>query len=188
VSSESHPLHPAIVHFPITFIVSAQLLDIAYGLTTHPSTAKVVSSAYDLKPYLSDIARLGNIATIVGIITAVPAIISGIVELLKLFNRQAYADKLRRSNGNAKALAQQTHPKVTTAVIHAATIYIVVAGMVYNWWTRSGNPMKAPSEVNVLVSALTAPLFSLSGYLGSHLVYNYGVGVDATAVWPKKEQ
>jgi uncharacterized membrane protein len=188
VPRESHPLHPALVHFPLAFIFSAQVLDITYGLTVHPSTAKYVASAYDLKPYLGDLARLGNLFTILGLLSAVPSVSSGIWELLKMLNRQAYTDKIKRSNGSAKALAQQTHPKVTTALIHAATMDLVVLGMAYNWWTRSGNSMKAPSEINVLVSALTAPLFGLSGYLGAHLVYNYGVGVSATAVWPKKEQ
>lgn len=156
-----------------------------YGLTTHPSTTKYVSSIYDLKPYLSDFARIGHLFTILGLLSALPSIISGVWEFLKLLKRQRYADKVRRSNGNAKALAQQTHPKVTTTLIHAATMDIVVAAMAYNYWTRSSNAMWAPSETNVLVSALTAPLFALSGYLGAHLVYNYGVGVDATAIWPK---
>jgi len=182
----SHPAHPAVVHFPLAFLFTAQLLDISYLAATHPSTSASVARIYDLKPFLSDIARLGHLLMLFGVIFAIPAIATGALEMVKLMDRQAVADKLKNSN-NKKAVVAKTHPKVKVAFLHAGLMDLVAISMGYNWWIRRSNPGVAPNDLNVMISAAGAVLLSVAGYLGSSLVYTHGVGVDMAGMWAKKE-
>ncbi|KAF2675422.1 hypothetical protein BT63DRAFT_450407 [Microthyrium microscopicum] len=184
---EAHPVHPALVHFPLTFFLSAQLLDVTYGLATHPSTSQTLANIYDVKPYLTAISHYGNLATILGLLSAIPSVTSGIYELLKLLNRQRYTEKIKRSD-NAGQLNKETHPKVKIALAHAATMDLVIAAMAYNWWTRSANSMSAPSGTNVIISALMLPLFVFGAHLGGTLVYGHGVGVDMGRLYANKQE
>ena len=86
------------------------------------------------------------------------------------------------------SVAKRTHPKIKVAFAHAAMMDLVIAGAAYNWWSKSSAKAYAPTDVNVLLSAVTAPLLSYSGYLGSKLVYDYGVGVDMRGSWARRKR
>ncbi|KAF2436438.1 hypothetical protein EJ08DRAFT_147007 [Tothia fuscella] len=173
----SHPIHPATVHFPIAFLMLSNFLDITYGAATHPSTSKLLHAIYDFAPFLADIARFSHYLNIIGIITAVPAVATGVSQLLDMIKKQDLANKLQKSE-NKTAVVQRMHPKLKVAFIHAALNDIAVAGSVYNWWTRSTLVGNAPTNLNVILSAALLVGISFSGYLGGVMTYDYGVGVN----------
>jgi len=176
MSSDSHPIHPATVHFPIAFLSLAYALDILYGLSTHPSSSKLVASIYDTAPFLGDIARFSYYLSILGIVTGIPAILTGGAQLMEMLKRQDLANKLQKSQNKA-ATVQKMHPKLKIAFLHAAMNDVAILGTGYNWWTRRTIAGNAPADTNVYISA--GLLFSLlfSAFLGGKLVYEHGVGV-----------
>ncbi|TID16430.1 hypothetical protein E2P81_ATG11857 [Venturia nashicola] len=176
MSSDSHPVHPATVHFPIAFLSLAYALDILYGLSTHPSSAKIVASIYDTAPFLGDMARSSYYLSLLGVITGIPAILSGGQQLMGMLKKQDMANKLQKSQ-NKSATVQKMHPKLKIAFLHAALNDVAIVGTGYHWWTRRAIAGNAPTETGVLVSA--GLFFSLlfSAFLGGKLVYEHGVGV-----------
>jgi uncharacterized membrane protein len=178
-----------LVHFPIAFLSSSQILDTTYFLTTHARTAPLVASIYNIKPYLSDITRTSHLFLALGLLTAVPAIITGGYEITQLLSRQAVADKIAAADGaqGKKKVIQQTHPKVKMAFLHAIVMDIVVAGAAFNWWSRRSAPAGVPSDLNVLIAAVTGFFFMGAGSLGAQLVFNHGVGVHAAGALKKQQ-
>jgi len=151
-------------------------LDVGYGLTTHSSTASLTKSIYDATPFLGEMARFSYYLSILGLITAIPAVISGGIELMGLLKRQDLAAKLQKSQNKA-ATVQKMHPKMKIAFAHAALMDASVAGTAYNWWTRSTAAQNAPATVNIYISGALLMTLLFSASLGGKLVYDHGVGV-----------
>jgi uncharacterized membrane protein len=151
-------------------------LDIVYGLSTHPSSAKIVASIYNTAPFLGDIARFSYYLSILGILTGIPAVLTGGAQLMDMLKRQDLANKLQKSQNKA-ATVQKMHPKLKIAFLHAALNDVAIVGTGYNWWTRRASEGNAPANTNVFVSV--GLLFSLlfSAFLGGKMVYEHGVGV-----------
>jgi uncharacterized membrane protein len=172
----SHPLHPATVHFPIAFLSLSYGLDIVYALSTLPATAGIVRSLYNIAPLLGEISRFSHYLNIIGIITAVPAVLTGGQQLLGMIKRQDLATKVQKSK-NKSATVQKMHPKMKVAFLHAALNDVAVFGSVYNWWSRRNVVGYAPSDTNVLLSVNMLVALLASAWLGGLMVYEYGVGV-----------
>lgn len=168
----SHPVHPALVHFPIAFLSLTYGLDTLHGLAT-PLSMPIFR---DLKPYLVDISRASHYANILGILTTLPAIVTGSAELIGMYRSNGLYEKVKRES-DGQVVQSQINPKVALAVSHAALNDISLAISVYNWYTRRNVPDFMPSNANMLLSALALPGLMLSGYLGGAMVYKYGVGV-----------
>jgi len=184
-TSGGHPYHGAFVHFPIAFLMTAQAADIVYGLTTHGATSAFTKSVYDVTPYLGDIARFSQFLNILGLITAIPATITGGLEFYKLLQRQDVPAKLK--NGDSTEVAKKSHPKLKVAFTHAILNDIIIAAAAYNWWTKSQTKAAAPEGLNILISALSLPALAFSGYLGGKMVYEYAVGVNLRGAWSTKK-
>ncbi|KAE9974414.1 hypothetical protein EG327_008785 [Venturia inaequalis] len=176
MSSDSHPIHPATVHFPIAFLSLAYALDIVYGLSTHPSSAKIVASIYDTAPLLGDIAKSSYYLGILGIVTGIPAVVTGVQQLLLMLKKQDLATKLQKSQ-NKSATVQKMHPKLKIAFLHAALNDVAIVATGNNWWTRRSIAGNAPTDTGVLVSAGLLSSLLFSAFLGGKLVYEHGVGV-----------
>jgi uncharacterized membrane protein len=183
-------LHPYIVHFPLTFFLTTQALDILYGLTMYADTSSFNQSIYDARPFLTDIARMSHTLNILGLVTAIPATVAGGLQFVKLVQQQDVPGKLKDAGSADEKLgvAKRLHPKVKTAFLHAILNDIVIVGAVWNWYSRRRNVMNVPSGVNVLVSAVSAPLLGFAAFLGGKLVFDYGVGVSLRRYWSSKEE
>ena len=175
--SESHPLHPATVHFPIAFLSLSYFFDILYGLSTHPSTASLARLAFDFTPFLGDMARLSHYLNILGLLTAVPAAATGGMELMAMIQRQDLVNKLQKSQ-NKSAAAQRMHPKLKIGFLHAALNDLAIVGSGYNWWTRRAAIGNVPANINIALSSVLMFSIFFSAYLGGQMVYKYGVGVQ----------
>ncbi|KAF2493391.1 hypothetical protein BU16DRAFT_528698 [Lophium mytilinum] len=159
-----HPVHPATVHFPITFTILSGLLDIFYAAATNSTTGPLILSALkkaDVNIYLATIPILSYYTNILAIVTAVPSVITGIAQLMPLVQRDGVKT-----------------PKALTGIAHAALNDLVVFGNVYNAWTRRTTTDYKPEPLNIVISgAVTFPMVLISAYLGANLVYKYGMGV-----------
>ncbi|KAF2737012.1 hypothetical protein EJ04DRAFT_488691 [Polyplosphaeria fusca] len=160
----SHPKHPATVHFPITFATLTGALDALYYASAHPSTAPLVASTcktlqIQLNPAV--LPTLSYYTTLLLLITAFPAVITGALELMPLIQRDGFSTR-----------------KAQTGLLHAMLNDTMVFGAAYNFWTRRTELGYVPSTTNILISsAFALPVTFLAAYLGGSLIYDYGMGV-----------
>jgi len=171
VGSNSHPLHPATVHFPITFLLASSILDIvtfislASPILVYPLIKIFTSNTIAFIYYTSALSYASLVA---GILTSMPALITGIIEL--------YAMTSGFQNLSLSTLQQNS--KIRTTVIHAGLNDVAVFAAAYNWWTRRGIEGYKIEPANVFVSVMLLGGILYSAYLGGSLVYTHGVGVQ----------
>ena len=67
-------MHPATVHFPLTFLSAAYTLDTVNGLAQRYRALAV------LAPYLADVSRFSYVCHIAGLLTSIPSFTSGTAE------------------------------------------------------------------------------------------------------------
>lgn len=167
VGKNSNPVHTALVHFPLTFVFTASLLDITTFLSNgHTETfTKIISP--DHIPVLNSISYFSTVAAL---LTSIPTLITGVAEGYNLiFHSGIDSDNLKRG---------KLHPTVKMAILHAWLNYFSVAGAVYNWLTRRSVQGYSSRGRNVIVSGLILGTMGYAGYLGGTLVYARGAGVQ----------
>jgi len=163
--SASPPVHPATVHFPIAFLSLAWGIDILYAATTKLSLSFLTSS---LSTSLPDLARASHYLQALGLITAIPAVLSGAQQMLKM-----------KSSGQAFEADNQTmKPKFKLTLSHAALNDIALATTAYSWYIRRDQVGLLPTDANLAISAMVLPLLLFSAKLGGTLVYNHGAGIN----------
>jgi len=186
VGENSHPMHPATVHFPLTFLMTASFLDIVTyvglksPLVIYP-LIRLFSPAANYPTHSDEIAFLGYVSlasyfsTVASVITSAPALVTGVAEGYALIS----ANGLDLSN-----------PKVRTTITHASLNDLAIGLAAYNWYTRRGVDGYAINGVNAAISAVMFLGTAYSGYLGGGLVYARGVGVQrqGSGAELKKEQ
>ncbi|KAF2092412.1 hypothetical protein NA57DRAFT_50342, partial [Rhizodiscina lignyota] len=153
----SHPLHPATVHFPITLLFLSYALDITQQfpfLTTFPIVG----------PFLRDInpPKTSYYLLSVGLLSAIPATLTGGMELFYMMQRQDLFNKL-----------------LYMALIHAAVNDFCIMGSAYSLWTRRSTKGYEPDVGLVIMSALFGFFMMGAASLGGQLVFDHGVGVVA---------
>ncbi|OCL14588.1 hypothetical protein AOQ84DRAFT_21549 [Glonium stellatum] len=159
-----HPIHPATVHFPVTFIIVTGILDTFYAAASSPATAPLIQStlkSLGVQFYTNSIPIFSYYTTLLALITGIPAIITGGLEVMPLIQRDGL-----------------NTPKARTAVVHAMLNDLSLFALAYNWWTRRAMNDFAPSTTNLMISGMLAlPVSTYAAYLGGSLVYDYGMGV-----------
>ncbi|KAF2196632.1 hypothetical protein GQ43DRAFT_467033 [Delitschia confertaspora ATCC 74209] len=173
--ASTHPKHPATVHFPLTFTTLTGVFDLLYVLTNSPAVAPFIQAglkAAEIQIAPDALPHLSYYSTVLSILTALPAVATGIYELMPL---------IKRDGTNS--------PKARTGIMHAALNNLVLSGAVYNWWTRRHAPGFEASGTNLAISSLVAlPTVFFSAYLGGSLVYNYGMGMGKSSNKGKRMQ
>ncbi|KAK2623525.1 hypothetical protein QTJ16_007079 [Diplocarpon rosae] len=171
VGSNSHPLHPATVHLPIAFLLLASLLDML-AFTTLCSPLFVIHLTNALGPLFPTatpaavtyhLSLFSYASTVLGTLTAFPAITSGVVELYTMVS--------------ARGL-DLADPVVKTTLIHAGVNDVAVLGAVYNVVSKWKHVAFAPEAGNFLVSSGVLAGIGYAAFLGGGLVYEHGVGVQ----------
>ncbi|KAG9672491.1 hypothetical protein KCU99_g594, partial [Aureobasidium melanogenum] len=145
----SHPVHPATVHFPLTFLSAAYTLDTVYGV------ANRFRALAFLTPFLGDISRLGYICHVAGLVTSLPSFTSGSAELWELYKKGGINQKDKELT-NPKSHEDINSRSIKIGLAHGA-LNFVAAGV---------------------STVLTLPGVALSAALGGELVYGKGVGVQ----------
>jgi uncharacterized membrane protein len=176
LTSNSIQPHPASVHFPITFIALTAFIDLLNGAGTFPLTASFVTSAFgflSVPSALVDVLPLlSYYTTILALLTTIPAVVTGFLDLLPLILRDGL-----------------NTPKVRIGLTHAGLNDVATLALAYNWWTRRSLEGNAAAPINVMLSGVLAmPLMFYAASLGGHLVYGYGMGVGKSSSKQKKAQ
>ncbi|CAI6314325.1 unnamed protein product [Periconia digitata] len=114
---------------------------------------------------------LAYYSNILSIVTAVPAIASGIVQLAPVIQRDGFSSK-----------------KAQTGVMHALISDLTVFAAVYNWWSRRDTAGFLPSTTNAVVSAAVVPTVFFAAFLGGQLTYQFGMGIGGGSSSTKKKQ
>ena len=153
------------MHWPIAFLSLAYGLDALYGATTYLNTTVVYTT---LGLTLSDLTRASHYLLSLGILTAVPAVMSGGQQLVKIL----------QNGGLYEADKKTMRAKVKVAFAHAALNDLVVVASIYSWYTRRGEKGMAPKGLELLMSVVLFPVLMFSANLGGTLTYNFGVGMN----------
>lgn len=125
-----------------------------------PSLTLGAVKTLDIQVPASTLPLLSYYSTILTLVTAVPAVVTGAYELMPVIRRDGFSSK-----------------KAQAGLLHAILNDITLLGAAYNWWTRRGEAGFTPSTQNVLISAVLVPASFIAAYLGGSLVYKYGMGV-----------
>lgn len=179
LSLNSHPVHPALVHFPLAFNTLSFGLDILYGLTTVFIKPAFLTSRFSAPETLLDITRLSYFLLCTGLITAVPTIMSGNKQLVGLIKKNGGLYE-KDAQGNAK---DTMVPRIKVAIAHALMNDTVFILALISWWLRRSTEDKVnlgnvPGLLNIALSTIALPILLAAGASGAHLVYNHGVGLN----------
>jgi len=171
VGSNSHPVHPATVHFPIAFLTVANALNLLYG------TAIYLPFLFPLavdKQNTGALTIIGYFLNLIGIVASVPAILTGFAELYAMIGARGLyvADQ---ETGDKKL-----EPVVKIALTHAGLNDVAVIGAVYNWLMERHRPYEdyRPYGHQIILSGGALVMTLYAAYLGGGLIYTHGVGVQ----------
>ncbi|WRT64421.1 uncharacterized protein IL334_001353 [Kwoniella shivajii] len=167
-----HPIHPATVHWPIAFLTAAFSIS---------SLDLVPSSLYpsSILPAPSTLSVLGFYAAGAGVLTAVPAIITGVGEAYELI-RKEYKEKGDWSKvvDSAWNMKDTGGRKVKMTIKHASMNDMVVALAGYNWYRGYYYPGEPLPTTTTVLNAIALPALLYSAMLGGRLVYEYAMGIQ----------
>jgi len=135
----AHPVHPAIVHFPIACWVLGSLADLSGLFFTETAT------------------ELAGILIMLGTLLAIPAMATGVMELIKI---------------DSAAVEYQIASRHMNLILLSWTFYAVSLLLRFN------NVDSVNEWVIILLSLVGLLFLSLAGWYGARLVYEYGVGVN----------
>ncbi len=132
-----HPIHPAVVHVPLGLLLSVIVWD---GIG-HWYAPEVMST-------------VAHWALLIGLIAAVPASITGLIDLIEI------------PPGRAQKIA----------LYHMCVMMLAVMLYLVSFLMRRSAP---PDSLLILaIDAVATVTISFGGFLGGHLVYKYGIGVS----------
>lgn len=178
--TRSHPIHPAIVHFPIAFNILSWGLDITYALTTTYIKPGFLTSRFGAPTTLLDITRVSYFLMCAALITTVPAIMSGNIQLVGMIKKNGGPWE-KDATGKQKSTMV---PRIKMTITHALLNDAIFLVNLYSWWVRRGkeetswNPGKTPTQMNMIISMVLLPFLILTAKAGASLVYNHGVGLN----------
>ncbi|KAF2765465.1 hypothetical protein EJ03DRAFT_279975, partial [Teratosphaeria nubilosa] len=175
----SHPVHPAIVHYPVAFLSTAYSLDALYGLTAASQTSSLHKPLARLTPFLPQVAQFAFASHVIGIISGVPAMTSGTAEFWELYKKGGInrVDKEAVTNPG-KSGKEVVDRSITYGALHGVLNTVAFAVSSYAIYARYRIPGFVPGRASILLSGLTLPGVALSAALGGELVYGKGVGVQ----------
>jgi len=172
------PVHPGLVHFPIAFNMLAWAIDILYFATTTFKPA-FLTSRFGAASTILDMTRLGYFMLCVGLITTVPAIMSGNIQLVGMIKKNGGPWE-KDAAGKQKSTMV---PRIKATITHAIINDLVFVANLYSWYLRKDkegalNVGKIPTQTNIIISALLLPSLITSAKIGGTLVFNHGIGLN----------
>lgn len=134
-------------------------------------------------PSNGDTTRASYALLSLGLLSSVPAVVTGGRELVLMLKKQ----------GMYEADGKTVRTKVKATLAHAAANDVVLAMSTYIWYSRRAQrgggggvgEAYAPTAGVVVVETLIAALLVFAGSIGGTLTYNYGVGFQSLGA--KKE-
>ncbi|KAF2168567.1 hypothetical protein M409DRAFT_21317 [Zasmidium cellare ATCC 36951] len=169
------PVHPATVHFPISFLFLGFALDILNHVRTSlPSTLSnnLLSAA--------EMSKASYYLLSIGLISSIPAVVTGGREAVVMIAKQGMWD----SDGKTTTMK----PKVKATIAHALMNDVVIAVSTYVWYSRraaANNSLAGkvgaasaytPATWMVIAEVVVTVLMMMAANVGGVLTYNFGVG------------
>jgi uncharacterized membrane protein len=134
-----HPIHPMLVHFPIATWFLATFADIA-SVFTH-----------------EQVGWVAGVLLVIGTITALLAMITGLVELGKI---DAQSPAMKIANQHMVLI-------LTSWSCYAVSLFLRL----------NGTQLEQPGPLAIALSVAGLIVLCCAGWMGGKLVYHYGVGV-----------
>lgn len=136
-----HPIHPILVHFPIAAWFISTIGDVASLFTNE------------------QVSWVAGVLLIIGVITALFAMITGLVELGKI---------------------DQQSPAIKIANQHMMLMMISWSFYAVSLFLRlDGTNIGQPGIIAIIMSIMGFIFLCIAGWLGGKLVYEHGVGVHS---------
>ena len=167
------------MHFPIAFNTLAWGLDVLYALTTTWVKPEFLTTRFSSPSTLLDITRLSFFLLRAGLLTTIPAIMSGNIQLVGMIKKNGGPWE-KDAQGKPKSTMV---PRIKACITHAIIMDLVFVANIYSWYIRKDkegavNLGNVPSETNMIISAVLLPFLMMSAKIGGSLVYNHGVGLN----------
>lgn len=182
------PIHPATVHFPISFLFLSFTLDIL-----HSTRASLPTSLQNSLLGPHDLTSAAHSLLSLGLLTAIPAVVTGGRELITMIQKQG----MYESDGVT------VKTKVKATIAHAVAMDVLLAVSSWIWYSRrqvSEGGMDLEKSRNsddaavythstsfIVAEFLTLGLLLLGANTGGTLTYNYGVGFSSLSKAGKKD-
>lgn len=117
-----------------------------------------------------ELARISYYSLSLGLLTALPAVASGIAQATKQFKGQ----------GMHEADGKTLKPKGKAIVMHAVTNYAISGLSAYSWWSKRKAAVLTyqPETWMVGLSMLLGLMLLFSANVGHTLTYRYGTGMS----------
>ena len=138
-----------------------------------------LTSRFSAEATLLDISRLAYFLLCAGLISTVPAIMSGNKQLLGMISKNGGPWEKDEAGKQKDTMV----PRIKVAITHAVVNDVVFLVNLYSWWVRRGteatawNPGKTPQHLNFVVACCLLPALLASSKAGATLVFNHGVGL-----------
>ncbi|KAK5165927.1 uncharacterized protein LTR77_008851 [Saxophila tyrrhenica] len=180
------PIHPAAVHFPIAFLALAFGLDILHTLSgSLPST--ITKSL----PPPTDLTRASYHLLSLGLITAVPALVTGVREAVVLIAKQG----MYETDASGYGVTMRT--KVKALIAHAVANDLVMGLSLLVWYKKRANASETmlgkmgvgslgtgeatyqPATWMVVLEGLLFAGLMMAANIGGSLTYIFGIGFAA---------
>jgi len=176
--NSDHPVHPALVHFPIAFSTLSWGLDLLY-FATITFKPEFLTSRFGDSATLLDITRISYFLLCAGLITTVPTIMSGNIQLVGMIKKNGGPWE-KDAQGKAKSTMV---PRIKATITHAIVNDLVFVVNLFSWYLRKDkagavNVGKIPSNTNIILSAVLLPTLMFAAKIGGTLTYNHGVGLN----------
>ncbi|KAK7987000.1 hypothetical protein PG988_001988 [Apiospora saccharicola] len=175
----SHPTHPTLVHFPVAFLTTTYSSDVLHGAALRYGWLGAST--------LTDVARFGYASHAIGVLTALPAMTSGLAELWELY-KAGGLNRRDKELTHTRSHRDVVDSSVKLGAVHGLLNAVALGVSGYALWTRwvgergialgkSVATVAAPGRLGFWLSLLTLPGLAISAALGGDLVYSKGVGV-----------
>lgn len=153
-------IHPASVHFPIAYLVLGSALDVGRAV------APGLLSKWSLTQSL-DLAQLAYFLQMCGLAASIPAIGSGLLDVLRTARKQGLHDP---STGKLRE-------KMWVSAIHAMTTVVGIAGIAAATYFRAASGLEEGWKVTIEAVGIGLVLYGAK--LGGALAFEYGMGFSA---------
>jgi uncharacterized membrane protein len=167
------------VHFPIAFNMMAWGLDLVYFFTTTYIKPDFLVRRFSAPTTLLEITRISYFLLCAGLISTVPAIMSGNIQLVGMIKKNGGPWEKDEAGKQKNTMV----PRIKVAITHALLNDAIFLVNLYSWWVRRGteengwNPGKTPEFLQFVVACVLFPALTASSKAGAHLVFNHGVGL-----------
>ncbi|KAL8277215.1 hypothetical protein RQP46_010388 [Phenoliferia psychrophenolica] len=185
VGSNSHPLHPSLIHLPLAFLLASLSLD-TFHLAGPYLPLGITSALFSLTGSPHKVTRLNEWSYYLagaGMLFSLPATTTGLAELYAMTRSRVMEVGWKKFG---TGVMQGEEKKVVATLRHAGAMDLVLALVSYTFLERRHYMRNIPDILNTYhttdfqlkVSAIAFAVLMYGGWKGGDLVYAKGMGVQ----------